>query len=781
MTVAALTEGRAQIQGDGVTNRVDLPFQFVDEKNLQVVHTNSAGVNTVWNYQQAPGNWYFSGGNFQSGAVHYDAAAVQPGEMLAVLLVSDFDQPYSLAGGEIDPAVIERAMDRTAINTQSVASRALIEQNGGFDLGGRRLINSADAISNEDVPTFRQVLEIASLPGAQGPKGPVGDQGAIGPTGAQGPQGLQGPQGERGPIGYQGPIGPVGIQGPEGPRGPEGPTGAQGPQGIVGPQGPQGLPGVQGVQGEAGPTGAQGPQGIAGPQGPEGPVGQSFEPSATGLTADRATWGSQPEGFSFLDTEQGILFWKLSNAIDHWSAGVNFGRGPQGIEGPIGPQGEQGPTGPQGDQGVAGAQGPQGVQGPQGIQGPAGIEPKGGWDSATAYQPRDAVHYEGSYFICVLAHTNVVPDDASSEWDIIATKGERGLQGQQGIQGAVGPQGVQGPEGIQGIQGETGAQGPTGPQGAQGQQGDPGLEYRGTWSSGVTYNSDDTVTYNGSSYISLRINVGKNPSTQTADWGLLAAKGDQGPTGPQGAGLSGNISANTEWQDNYQARFGNSADMRIFHNGSHNYIEGHTGTLHIIARNHGGHFVVGVEKSDGNYRNVVQSTGSAAAARLNYDGAQKLVTDSSGVTVTGRVHSTDVLYVGNNGGGDSWTYYYDDNSNTWRSIGWDDSINEFVFETNTGAFRGLGGVGIEQSWSNQTASRAGGTSYQNTTNRPIMVAVYSSDGNDVQAQVSTNNSSWINLAHMNNGQRMNFSFIVPPGHYYRFTGGFSDVYWAELR
>lgn len=630
MTVAALTEGRAQILGDGVTDRVDLPFQFVDETNLEVTHTSETGVTTVWTYQQSPGNWSFSGGNFSTGTVHFEPSALHAGETLTVLLVSDFDQPYSLAGGEIDPAVMERSMDRTAINMQSVATRVLMEQNGGFDLSGRRIINGAEAQANGDIPTFQQVLEIASLPGAQGPKGPVGDQGAVGPTGAEGPEGPQGPQGERGPIGYQGPMGPVGIQGPEGPRGPEGP---------------------------AGPTGGQGPIGVQGPQGPEGPIGKSFDPDASGLTADRNAYDAEPANFSFLDVETGTVYFKLSNEIGTWSTGVPFGRGPTGL------------------------QGPQGIQGPAG---PIGMNHRGTWSGADTYEVRDTVFYDGSYFICVAQNTNVVPVDTAAEWDLVSSKGERGLQGQQGIQGADGPQGIQGPEGIQGIQGETGAQGPTGSQGAQGPQGDPGLAYRGTWSSGSTYNSDDTVTYNGSSYISLRINVGKNPSTETADWGLLAQKGDTGPQGPQGVGLSGNISAYTEWQDGYEARFGNSADMRIRHDGTNSFLENHTGHLYIKSMQHSATHGVYIQDEDSAGVNHNCAIFEHDRVLLYHDNAVKLSTDGSGVTITGRVHATDMMYVGNNGGGDSWIQFYDDNSNTWRYFGWDDSENSFVAEENDG-------------------------------------------------------------------------------------------------
>lgn len=576
MTVAALTEGRAQITGDGVTDRVDLPFQFVDQNNLQVSHRTATGVITVWQYQQSPGNWHFTGGNFGTGTVLFDASALQAGETLTVLLVSKYDQPYSLAGGEIDPAVMERAMDRTAINMQSVATRALIEVNGGFDLKGRRMINALDAADNQDLPTLQQVLEIASLPGAQGPKGPVGNQGPTGPSGPQGPAGPQGPQGERGPLGYEGPRGPTGYQGPEGPRGPEGPSG---------------------------PTGSQGPIGPQGPQGPEGPIGKSFDPDYTGLTADRAAYDAEPKDTSFLDTEAGIVYWKLSNAVGAWSTGVNFGRGPQGL------------------------QGPQGIQGPAG---PVGLNHRGTWNVATAYVERDTVSHDGSYFICVAAHTGVTPEDAAAEWNIVTAKGERGLQGLQGIQGPEGPQGVQGPEGIQGPKGDTGAQGPTGAEGPQGPQGDPGLIYRGFWSSGDTYNSDETVTYNGSSYISLRVNIGQNPSVSPDDWGLLAAKGDVGPvgaTGPEGP------------------------------QGSTSYDAGTVGGLtpsQLLRSDIGG-------------------------------------TISGSLTVNGHVYATGYVFVNTDNSGDAWVVFKDANSGgADRLLGWDDSANALVAEENDGGIHKVG-------------------------------------------------------------------------------------------
>ena len=285
-----------------------------------------------------------------------------------------------------------------------------------------------------------QFVEEGGVPGPPGSKGPIGDAGPQGPIGPSGPRGPQGPQGVIGPSGPSGPTGgvgptgergPAGFQGPSGvigPKGPEGPTGPTGERGPVGPQGPSGVTGPQGSQGIVGPTGPQGSQGITGPQGPqgpEGPIGKAFEPNAQGLTVDRDAYNAERQGFSFLDTERGIIYWKLSNDIGVWSLGVNFGRGPQGLEGPQGPQGVVGP------EGQIGPVGPEGPQGPQGIVGPVG--PQG-------------------------------------------AEGAKGATGPQGIKGETGQAGPQGPEGPVGAKGSTGPQGGVGPQGPQGPQGQDGPE-----------------------------------------------------------------------------------------------------------------------------------------------------------------------------------------------------------------------------------------------------------------------------------------------------------------
>jgi hypothetical protein len=86
-------------------------------------------------------------------------------------------------------------------------------------------------------------------------------------------------------------------------------------------------------------------------------------------------------------------------------------------------------------------------------------------------------------------------------------------------------------------------------------------------------------------------------------------------------------------------------------------------------------------------------------------------------------------------------------------------------------------VGYNQTW--QFVSRAVGISYQNTTGKPIMVAVFRPDS--VYLQVSTDNSSWVTIANGGggSGEWGSGSMIVPNGHYYRVTGGTLHS-WAEL-
>lgn len=95
------------------------------------------------------------------------------------------------------------------------------------------------------------------------------------------------------------------------------------------------------------------------------------------------------------------------------------------------------------------------------------------------------------------------------------------------------------------------------------------------------------------------------------------------------------------------------------------------------------------------------------------------------------------------------------------------------------AYHGLGG-GL-QTWQDVSGSRTSGTSYQNTTGRPIAVAIELSSGSG-EFQVSVNGTTWLRLgAVISSGSDIRSgTWIVPNGNYYRVTSG-TFVTWAELR
>ena len=95
-------------------------------------------------------------------------------------------------------------------------------------------------------------------------------------------------------------------------------------------------------------------------------------------------------------------------------------------------------------------------------------------------------------------------------------------------------------------------------------------------------------------------------------------------------------------------------------------------------------------------------------------------------------------------------------------------------------------IGIGQRWQDVAASRAASTSYQNTTGRPIQVAILarSSVGTTRTIEVSENNSTWIVLGATSistDPRQDGVTFIVPSGWYYRLNGAVAAFTWAELR
>jgi len=96
-------------------------------------------------------------------------------------------------------------------------------------------------------------------------------------------------------------------------------------------------------------------------------------------------------------------------------------------------------------------------------------------------------------------------------------------------------------------------------------------------------------------------------------------------------------------------------------------------------------------------------------------------------------------------------------------------------------------IGVGQSWSNLTSSRAFNTTYTNSTGKPIMVMVSPIQTQNVvcQGTVIVNGATiggWYFYDNASGPARFPTSFIVPNGHTYRLTVTGSTLwYWGELR
>ena len=90
-------------------------------------------------------------------------------------------------------------------------------------------------------------------------------------------------------------------------------------------------------------------------------------------------------------------------------------------------------------------------------------------------------------------------------------------------------------------------------------------------------------------------------------------------------------------------------------------------------------------------------------------------------------------------------------------------------------------IGVGQTWQDLTGSRSAATSYQNTTGKPITVAVGNTGaGSFGDLDVSTDNVNWITVGNLHPNTGMSAMAVVPHNHYYRLTN-WNGTFWAELR
>lgn len=390
--------------------------------------------------------------------------------------------------------------------------------------------------------------------GPQGQPGATGATGAVGPAGSSGAGGLayQGTYGSTqnyslgdvvvwqgssyssliaanhgntpglssqqwGLLASQGAAGPAGANGAPGTPGLQGLTGSVGPNGPAGPQGPQGIAGQSGAQGVPGATGAKGLSGPAGPQGLSGPVGMTFQGAYSSTANYALADGVSYQGSGYVSLMAGNHGNTPGQSPSQWA--LFAAAGTAGAMGPSGNVGAAGATGPAGPQGPVGAPGAIGATGPQG---PAVANYLGNYQSALNYSLHDAVSWQGSTYVSLIAgNVGQTPDQSPVEWAVLAA------QGQQGVAGLDGAPGAAGPAGTVGVAGQVGPQGPP-------------VAFRGEWLIGTGYAVGDAVAYGGSSYIALSANSGRQPDLTPVYWGLLAAAGVAGPAGATGAtGMQG--------------------------------------------------------------------------------------------------------------------------------------------------------------------------------------------------------------------------------------------------
>jgi len=98
------------------------------------------------------------------------------------------------------------------------------------------------------------------------------------------------------------------------------------------------ITGAPGVPASATYNPTTGVMTIVVPQGSKGDKGDSFTINAIGTLAQRALYDAQPQGFSYLTTDEAVpaIYFKASNTLGDWSVGSPFGRGEKGDTGDAG-------------------------------------------------------------------------------------------------------------------------------------------------------------------------------------------------------------------------------------------------------------------------------------------------------------------------------------------------------------------------------------------------------------------------------------------------------------
>ncbi len=186
------------------------------------------------------------------------------------------------------------------------------------------------------------------------------------------------------------------------------------------------------------------------------------------------------------------------------------------FSGGTGGSGSSGSSGTSGTSGTSGANGAPGSSGSSGTSGTSGANGAPGSSGSSGTSGTSGVGSSGS-------------------------SGTSGTSGTSGVAGSSGSSGTSGTSGVAGSSGSSGTSGTSGTSGSNGSSGTSGTGFvwEGTWVGIATYQINDIVYYNGSSYVALTNNIGQQPDVATSDWALLALAGSSGSSGTSGTSGTG--------------------------------------------------------------------------------------------------------------------------------------------------------------------------------------------------------------------------------------------------